>query len=154
MPVKFPWKQHDFGKMSIFFSFNLHTEESEHQKVKAKFKKRNHFYQSKQFCHGLLFGGKYPRRCISGVMHSTFAMLTCNDVQKIEDTFVFFWVNKISLLPIAWMGGHDFNLYYLYYQQNTKEKWQKSAPLHFKFVKKCLTDFASHSKLYQVSAWS
>lgn len=67
------------------------------------------------------------------------------------DWKVFFWVNKRSPLPSGGMGD-DLNI--LFTSKNSNEMTKKeSAPLHFKFVLKNLTDFASHNELYQVSAW-
>jgi len=95
MPVKFPWKQHDFGKNVHLFVSVLHTERERATECKSKEQnfKKNHFYQSTQFSHSSQGWVKYPRRCISGVMRFTFAMLTCNDVHKLELwIFIFFFL--------------------------------------------------------------
>lgn len=105
-------------KMSTFlFQFYI-QKESERQNVKAnnRILRKNCFYQSTQFSHSSQRWVKNPRRCISGVMHFTFAMLTCNDVHKLE-LWIFFSFNKRSPLPIRWMGDDDFYL--------LAKKWQK-----------------------------
>lgn len=55
-------------KMSVFFSFNLHTEESEHQNVKSKVVRKEIVSTNlSSFATVRYLGGKYPRGCISGV---------------------------------------------------------------------------------------
>lgn len=100
MPVKFPWKQHDFGKMSTFQFTYRRERATECKSIEQGFKKRNRFYQSKQLRHSSWAGWRTPDDAFQGVMHSTFAVLTCSDVQKLE---VFFFLGLIKEV----LGGEE-----------------------------------------------
>lgn len=113
--------------------FNLHTERERATECKKQsFKEKKWFLPIYAVLPQFTGWVKYPRRCISRVMHLTFAMLTCNVVHKLEDFFP--GLIKKKSFTKRMNGGWWFE--HFIYQQKCLWKWQKGAPLHFKFVLK------------------
>ena len=122
------WSSHGSNMILVKcppFQFTYRRERATECKSKEhSFKKRNCFYESKQLRHSSWDGWRTPEDAFQGVMHSTFALLTCSDVQKLEDFF--FWVNKRSPLQRGGMGGDDLNI--IFTSKKFQWKYDKKVP--------------------------